>query len=109
MKKERREAIQQKLQRQRQRTYLIIGSMVVVIAAAAIVLFVLNQSVEIPEGATDQYAGLEQGVTPDGYPRLGEETAPITVVEFSSFGCPHCKTFHEEQLDGMMDYIRDGQ
>jgi protein-disulfide isomerase len=41
---------------------------------------------------------------------LGDPGAPVTVVEYASFTCPHCKNFHEtgfEQLKA--DYIDTGK
>lgn len=41
---------------------------------------------------------------------LGAEDAPVTVVEYSSFTCPHCKSFHEEVFkDLKKDYIDTGK
>mgnify|MGYP001332824929 CR=1 FL=1 len=37
---------------------------------------------------------------------LGAKTAPIKVVEYASFTCPHCRSFHEESFKKLKaDYI----
>lgn len=41
---------------------------------------------------------------------LGAEDAPITVVEYASFTCPHCKTFHENVFKDIKEnYIDTGK
>ncbi len=41
---------------------------------------------------------------------LGDENAPITFVEYASFTCPHCATFHENTFKKLKaDYIDAGK
>lgn len=41
---------------------------------------------------------------------MGDENAPITMIEYASFTCPHCKTFHENVFkDLKKDYIDTGK
>ncbi len=41
---------------------------------------------------------------------LGQADAPVTVVEYFSLGCPHCKHFHEEILPQFKaDYVDTGK
>lgn len=41
---------------------------------------------------------------------LGQEDAPVTVVEYASFTCPHCANFHDEVFAKMKaDYIDTGK
>lgn len=41
---------------------------------------------------------------------LGEADAPITVIEYASFTCPHCRTFHENAFKQLKaDYIDTGK
>lgn len=38
--------------------------------------------------------------------RLGNADAPVTVIEYASFTCPHCATFHADQFKQLKaDYI----
>jgi protein-disulfide isomerase len=39
---------------------------------------------------------------------LGSPTAPITIVEYSDFDCPYCKTFHTTLHQIINDYGPDG-
>jgi len=63
----------------------------------------------IPMDLEARYTGIEQGYTDDGFPRLGSPDAPVVVEEFSSFACPHCRDFHDEQFADLMDEIANGQ
>ncbi len=39
---------------------------------------------------------MQQG--PLGDRSLGKEDAPVTIVEYASFTCPHCASFHVNTL-----------
>jgi protein-disulfide isomerase len=44
------------------------------------------------------------------HPALGRESAPVLVVEISSFKCAHCRTFHREVFPHLRErYINPGQ
>lgn len=52
--------------------------------------------------------------TADGYQVqemfLGDADAPVTVIEYGSFTCPHCASFHANQLPELRrDYIDTGK
>lgn len=41
---------------------------------------------------------------------LGDEAAPVTIVEYSSLACPHCATFHSQTLPQIKEaYIDTGK
>lgn len=41
---------------------------------------------------------------------LGDEAAPVTIVEYSSLGCPHCAEFHAKTLPQIKEaYIDTGK
>ena len=41
---------------------------------------------------------------------MGPEDAPVTVIEYASFTCPHCASFHDNQLKQLKaDYVETGK
>ncbi|WP_397542784.1 thioredoxin domain-containing protein [Roseovarius salis] len=41
---------------------------------------------------------------------LGEPEAPVTLIEYASFTCPHCASFHDNQFKKLkQDYIDTGK
>lgn len=41
---------------------------------------------------------------------LGDENAPINIIEYASFTCPHCRSFHEGAFKKLKaDYIDTGE
>ena len=41
---------------------------------------------------------------------LGDASAPITIVEYASYTCPHCRTFHENAFKSLKsEYIDTGK
>ena len=46
----------------------------------------------------------------DDDPVLGNENAPVTIVEFSDFQCPYCKKFRDQTFDQLKEeYIDTGK
>ena len=54
------------------------------------------ESHEAAEGAEEMAAESPAVEIPEIV--LGDEDAPVTVVEYASFTCPHCRRFHEDVL-----------
>jgi len=42
-------------------------------------------------------------VASEGYPSIGPEDAPITIVEFSDYQCPFCKRWHDEVYQPLLN------
>jgi len=41
---------------------------------------------------------------------VGNEDAPVTITEFSSYTCPHCANFHGEQRQWLIDtFVKTGR
>lgn len=102
----------QREQEQRRQRQLIAAAVVVVVAVLGFVLFLIaNQPVEatIPEDALTLYEGISQFTTPEGFPGLGDPDAAVQVVEYSSFDCPHCATFHKDVVPALVERVRAGE
>ncbi|MBO0992189.1 thioredoxin domain-containing protein [Bacillus sp. SD088] len=84
---------------------MIITIAVVVIAVAAIII--LNQKLD----QTDQEnAPKVEHPNIDNQPTMGEEDAPVSIVEFGDYKCPGCKAWSERVLPQLEeDYIDTGQ
>ncbi len=55
-------------------------------------------------------SGVKQDIKVDGLPMLGDQRAPVTVVEFADFQCPYCgKFFHEVLPKLKTEYIDKGK
>ena len=107
-----REARQRRQQRRRQNRRLLILIAIVVLAVVAVaVIFVSNQPVEafIPDDLSARYENLRRSYSPDGYPRLGDPDAPVTLEEYSSFACPGCEAFHSDSFDAVLERVGRGQ
>jgi protein-disulfide isomerase len=104
----RREREQQK---RRQRQITIVGVIIGAAVLLALLFVVANQPAEapIPAESEARYKDLPQSQTDDGFPVLGKADAPVKVLEYSSFDCPHCREFHETVTPRILDRVRSGQ
>ncbi len=105
---ERRRAREQEKRRQR---LLMIGAVVGVVAlmaAIAIIINTLPAEAPIPEGAVERYQAIPASTNDQGYARLGSPQARVRVIEYASFSCPACLTFHEDGFDAILERVRAG-
>ena len=89
-------------------TKMIFGA-VAAVAALAVGGFVISQngaqtSFAVPTAASAQEVNLLPDIP------LGSADAPITVVEYASYTCPHCADFHDTVFGKLKaDYIDTGK
>ncbi|MGB3314678.1 MAG: DsbA family protein [Albidovulum sp.] len=89
------------------KTYLIAGAVALVAAAGG--AFWMTKGTA-PEAAVTQEAtaASEAQMVPDMV--LGQAKAPVEVIEYASFTCPHCAHFHESVFDQLKtNYIDTGK
>jgi protein-disulfide isomerase len=59
--------------------------------------------------ALDDYADIPQSRLPDGGFVLGDPDAPVTIIEFLDYACPHCQNYQPTIRDFIRDYVRAGK
>lgn len=66
------------------------------------------QEVPTSQGNVDMAAALKPGSLPEM--ALGDEKAPVTIIEYMSMTCPHCASFHNVTFDTIKkNYIDTGK
>ncbi len=98
-------------QRRRNRQLMFMATAVVVAIVTVLLIIVSNEPADapIPEGSAERYADVPVSISEEGFPRLGNPEADVDVKEYSSFTCPHCRSFHEDSLPDLIERARDGE
>lgn len=87
---------------------VLVGALVLVLGAGAVYVL-LPLDAPLPDDVGARYGGLERGTTAEGFPRLGRADAPIVVEDFSSYACPHCGNFFDDELPRLFGAIASGR
>lgn len=74
------------------RQWMIIGIVIAAVAVAAIAIVVSSSGLN-PNAAAVNYSTIPQNRTPDGAFILGDPNAPVTMIVFEDFLCPHCQDY----------------
>lgn len=92
-------------------------ALVAALAAAAVIFLGGTQGQQeraASGGAGHQGQAKEEGAAPAqtteiGHPSLGDENAPVTMIEYSDFQCPFCGKFARDTEPKLVEkYVRDG-
>ncbi len=107
--RERREDRQREKRRQMQLTIAAVAGIIGVLILVALIVRNLPAEAPIPAGVVERYADVTASVTDRQFPRLGNTSNTIAVVEYSSFGCSSCAVFHKEVFPSLLERIKAGE
>jgi protein-disulfide isomerase len=78
-------------------------------AAEATPLPVQPAEADLPVLDEGPYAGIPFSRTVDGAPLLGYPDAPITIIEFADYACPHCQRYEPVMQNFIQEYVATGR
>lgn len=93
---------------EQQRNMMILGGIVVAAVLVFIVAAVMSSRSTLTGGAID-YTGVNQTRTDDGAFIIGNPEAPVTIVAFEDFLCPHCQAYEPVIQEFMRQYVLTGK
>ncbi len=98
-------------QRKRQRQFTILGGIVAVALLLGFIFLISSQHAEAPilEESLARYEGIPQSKNDQGFPVLGDANAPVNLIEYSSFACSACKSFHDESFPSLVERVKAGE
>jgi protein-disulfide isomerase len=81
-----------------------------IVVGAGAIWYVNQPNSALPVGSAEAQASGEADLSLVEEMTLGDPNAPVTVIEYASYTCPHCRTFHEGAFkDLKADYIDTGK
>lgn len=86
---------------------MIIGGVVVAAIVVAIAVIVLSSQSSFSSVSVD-YSTIPQERLPDGGFVLGNPDAPVTIVAFEDFLCPHCQRYKSTTEQFISQYVEPG-
>lgn len=86
---------------------LVIGAVALAAVVLAVVVIALAGTGTVSGGIN--YADIPQSRGADGAYILGNPDAPVTIVEFADYGCPHCVEYHGTMQQFIQNYVATGK
>lgn len=96
----------------KKRTTVLYGGIAIIAVLLVLAFIFVGQprplSRDIGDSGLDP--SIPRGRTAEGLPYLGENDAPVTILEYEDFGCPNCQEFVLDVEPRLIEeYIRDGK
>lgn len=93
---------------------LIVASLLLLLSASALAAQSATpeptpETTAEPQTITDLFASLPQSRTADGAFVVGDPSAPVTVIEFFDYACPHCQEYRPVIEQVLRQYLPTGQ
>src|SRR6185369_11949939 len=90
------------------RNRMIIGGVIgiAVITAVVLIIISLNSTNNVAVGT---YSALPQSRLADGGFVIGDANAPVTIIEFADYACPHCQEYLPTMNQFMDAYVKTGK
>lgn len=90
-----------------QNSTLIIAIIVVAAVVVAVVaVLLLNNR---PTASAETYVGVPHSRTEDGGFVIGDPEAPVTIIEFADFACPHCQDYQPTMARFVEEFVKTGK
>ncbi len=93
------------MKRRNQQTIIIVGIIVVAVVAAAALIFLSGNTT----ASGIDFSKLSPTRRADGGFVIGNAKAPVTIVEFADFACPHCNEYKPTMDQFIKDYVVTGK
>ena len=91
------------------RNRMIIGGVIGLAIIAAVVFIVVSLNSSNNTAAVGSYADLPQSRLADGGFVIGNPNAPVTIIEFADYACPHCQEYLPTMNQFMDTYVKTGK
>jgi protein-disulfide isomerase len=90
-----------------QRNILVIGIVVALAVVAAVIVIIVSST--NATASINDYSNIHSERLADGGFVLGDPAAPITIVEFADFLCPHCQEYEPQISRFIETFVATGQ
>jgi protein-disulfide isomerase len=87
---------------------ILIGGIIGAAIILALAFIILSRSNATQSSGID-YSSLPQSRLEDGGFVLGNPEAPITIIEFADFACPHCQDYKPTMDQFVKDFVATGK